>query len=74
MNNVVNRFLLVLVLFCSSSVFAEWGVNTYNLVSISESAQGIATDITQLPEQHFFSNQEYGQVKRLLSRTLLEQK
>ena len=74
MNNVVNRFLLVLALFCSSSVFAEWGVNTYNLVSISESAQGIATDITQLPEQHFFSNQEYGQVKRLLSRTLLEQK
>jgi hypothetical protein len=53
---------------------AEWGVHAYNSVSISESAQNIATDIKQLPEQHFFSNQEYGQVKRLMSRTLLAQK
>ncbi|RYU64629.1 ATP-binding protein [Aliivibrio finisterrensis] len=74
MNNIVNRFFLVLVLSYSPSLLAEWGVHAYNSVSISESAQNIATDIKQLPEQHFFSNQEYGQVKRLMSRTLLAQK
>lgn len=74
MNNIVNRFLFMLALFYSPSLLAEWGANTYDSVSISKSAQDIATDITQLPEQHFFSHQEYRQVKRLLSLTLLEQK
>ncbi len=73
MNNIVTHLLLAFALFCTSQASAEWGINTYNSVSISESAQKIATDIKQLPEQHFFSNNEYRQVKELMSRTLFEQ-
>lgn len=74
----MNKIICFIVLMCSLFLSAlshatNWGVNTYTPVSISKSASDIGEEIKHLPEQYFFSKNEYSQVKALLAQTLFEQ-
>ncbi|MGF1808060.1 ATP-binding protein, partial [Aliivibrio sifiae] len=71
----LSHYLLFIVLFALPQLtYASWGLSDEQPIEITPQAKKIETDIRSLPEQHFFSNNDYAQVKRLLSSTIIEQK
>ncbi len=74
---IMKRFshflFLAFTLLLSPVSYASWGLTNDQPIEISKPAQEIDTEVQALPEQHFFSNNNYAQVKRLLSNTMLQQ-
>ncbi|EHN69973.1 ATP-binding protein [Aliivibrio fischeri] len=74
MKELYRYVLFTFLLIFSQPSFANWGLTDDQPIEISSQAKNIEADIRALPEQHFFSNNDYAQVKRLLSTTILQQK
>jgi hypothetical protein len=74
MKKLSHYFLFVFLFTLPQLSYANWDLSDDQLIEITPQAQKIETDIQSLPEQHFFSKNNYAQVKRLLSSTIIEQK
>lgn len=74
MKKLYRYVLFTFLLIFSQLSFANWDLTNNQPIEISAQATNIEADIRALPEQHFFSNNDYAQVKRLLSTTILQQK
>jgi len=74
MKTLSHQFLCIFLLVFSQLTYANWGLSNEQSIEITPQAQHIEQSISKLPEQHFFSNNDYAQVKRLLSITITQQK
>lgn len=74
MKKTSHYYLFVSLFIFSHLSFASWGLSDEQPIKISSQVQTIENDIRALPEQHFFSSNDYAQVKRLLSTTISQQK
>lgn len=74
MKKLSRYFLFMLLFTLSQACYASWGLSDEQPIEISPQAQKIEQNIQALPEQHFFSKNDYSQVKRLLSTTITQQK
>ncbi|MGR6861280.1 ATP-binding protein [Aliivibrio salmonicida] len=73
MKKISHYFLFVSLFIFSQLSYASWGLSDEQPTEITPQAQKIENDIQTLPEQHFFSNNNYAQVKRLLSTAITQQ-